>query len=51
MVDIELYSKNKDIASEEVIEEKLDEMKLPFEKDETYIESEKCYEVIYTVEV
>lgn len=51
VVDIELYSKNKDISSEEVIEEKLDEMKLPFEKDETYIESEKCYEVIYTVEV
>lgn len=51
IVDVELYSKNKDIASEEAIEEKFDELGIPFEKDETYIKSEKCYEVIYTVEV
>lgn len=51
IVDIELYSRNKDIASEEAIEEKLNELGLPFEKDETYINSEKCYEIIYTVEV
>lgn len=51
IVDIELYSKEKDIASEEAIEMKLDELSIPFEKDETYIPSEKCYEVIYTVEV
>lgn len=51
VVSIELYSKNKDIASEEAIESKLDELGLPFEKDETYIQSEKCYEIVYTVEV
>lgn len=51
IIAIELYSKNKDIASEEAIEQKLDELGLPFEKDETYISSEKCYEIIYTVEV
>lgn len=50
-VDIELYSKKKDIASEEAIESKLDEIGLPYEKDETYIASEQCYEVIYSVEV
>lgn len=50
-IDIELYSKKKDLASEEAIENKLDELGLPFDKDETYISSEKCYEVVYTVEV
>lgn len=51
VVDIELYSKLKDINSEGLIESKLDELSLPFRKDETYIDSEKCYEIIYTVEV
>ena len=50
-VAIELYSKEKDLASEEAIEKKLDEIGIPFDKDETYITSEQCYETIYTVEV
>ncbi len=48
---IELYTDNKDFVSEEVIEDVLDEYELAYDKDETYIESEKMYEVIYTMEV
>lgn len=48
---IELYTDNKDFVSEDIIEGILDEYELAYDKDETYIESEKMYEVIYTMEV
>lgn len=51
IVDIELYSKNRDTKSEKLIEEKLRENHITWSKDIEYIEKEKCYEVIYTVEV
>lgn len=50
-VDIELYSRFKDMASEKAIEDKLDELMLPFTKNEIYINEEKCYQIVYTVEV
>lgn len=51
IVDIELYSKNRDVVSEELIEEKLRDNSITWTKDIEYLEDEKCYEVIYTVEV
>lgn len=48
---IELYSKNKDTESEALIEDALDGAFLFYQTDDTYIESEKCYERIYTLEV
>lgn len=51
IIDIELYSKNRDIFNETLIEEKLRENHITWTKGIEYIEDEKCYEVIYTVEV
>ena len=48
---IELYTDEKDFENESVIEEKLTEYGLSYEKTEVYIDTEKMYEVIYTMEV
>lgn len=50
-IDIELYTKNKDTASELLVETALDDNCIPWNKSETYIDSEQCYEIIYSVEV
>jgi len=50
-VNIELYSKNKDTTSEGLIESLLESKSLYWEKNETYIDDEQCYEIIYTIEV
>lgn len=48
-VQIELYSKLKDQAAEEKVESALG---FTFwEKTEIYLDSEKCYEVLYEIEV
>lgn len=51
VVDIELYSRLRDISSEDLIEEKLEENNITWTKDIEYLDDEKCYETIYTVEV
>lgn len=51
VVDIELYSRNRDTVSEQLIEKKLEENNITWGKDIEYLDDEKCYEVIYTVEV
>ena len=48
---IELYSDNKDIASESKVETVLEQNGIPYTKEETYISSEQMYEVIYEMEV
>lgn len=48
-VDIELYTAKKDIATENKLEEALDEAFLIWNKTEEYLEDEQCYEIIYTV--
>lgn len=50
-VNIELYSRLKDLVSEQLLEDKLDQLSLPYTKDEVYIDEEKCYQIVYTVEV
>ena len=47
-IDIELYSKNKDTASEALIEAKLAANNIVWEKYEEFLEDEEVYEVIYT---
>lgn len=47
-LDIEFYTDNKDIDSEEVIESMLP---FPYRKTEIYIDSEKMYETLYECEV
>ena len=50
-VHIELYTDLKDLAVEQQLEEVLDEHGIFYNKSETWIESEKLYEVFYTFEM
>ena len=50
-VHIELYTDLKDLAVEQQLEDVLDEHGIFYNKSETWIESEKLYEVLYTVEM
>ena len=50
-INIELYSKNKDTTSEGLIESMLDSHSIYWEKDETYLDDEQCFEIIYSIEV
>lgn len=48
-VDIELYTREKSETTEALIEAKLDELNLVWNKYEEWLDSEECYEIIYTV--
>lgn len=50
-VHIELYTDCKDLSVERTLEAVLDEHGIFYEKSETWIESEKLYEVLYTFEM
>ena len=49
-VHIELYTDLKDLVVEQQLEDVLDEHGIFYNKSETWIESEKLYEVLYTFE-
>ncbi len=51
VLDIEIYTDYKDPALEEKIENILTEHDLYFTKSEVWIDSEKLYEVLYTLSV
>lgn len=48
---IELYTANKDFAAEKTIETVLREYALTYARSETYLDSEKLYMNLYTMEV
>lgn len=50
-LDLELYTDKKDLELEEQVEAVLDEYGLFYTKSETWIETEKMYEVLYEMEV
>lgn len=50
-VDIELYTDRKDIPTERKLEEALDTMGVFWNREETWIESEKLYEAVYSFEM
>lgn len=50
-LNIELYTDQKDDNLEKLVEEQIKENGIFWEKSETYIESEKMYEVLYEMEV
>lgn len=47
-IDVELYSKKKDITSEALIEAAFANNNIVWEKYDEYIEDEEVYEVVYT---
>ena len=50
-VAVELYCKDKDPNLEARVEGVLRSAGIPWEKSETYLDSEKCFEIIYEIEV
>lgn len=50
-LNIELYTENKDFETEQIVEAVLDAWHIVWDKQETYLESEHMYEVLYTMEV
>ena len=50
-VHIELYTDSKDLSVETAVETVLDSHGIFYNKSETWIESEKLYEVLYTFEM
>ncbi len=50
-IHIELYTDCKDLLAEQKLEDMLDVYDIYYEKSETWIESEKLYEVLYTFEM
>ena len=50
-LDIELYTANKDFSLEQTVESVLNENGFVYTREETYIDSERMYEVIYHTSV
>lgn len=50
-VQIELYTRTKEPAIEQRLEQVLDNAGLFWEKEEEYIDSEHCYQILYEIEV
>lgn len=50
-LNVELYTKNKDFELEANLDTVLTDGGMVFRKEETYIDSERMYEVLYTMEV
>lgn len=48
---VELYTDKKDLSSEELVENKLKELDLPYFKLEKWIESEKLFQVVYQIQL
>lgn len=50
-VDIELYTENKDLASEEAVETALNNICIPWDKFEEFIDDENCYQITYEISI
>lgn len=48
---IELYTSNKDLASEKLVEDKLKELEMPYLKLETWIDTEQLFQIIYEIQL
>lgn len=50
-LNIELYTKTKDFATEAVVEAVLEAWNMVWDKTESYLEDEKMYEVLYEMQI
>lgn len=48
---VELYTAEKDLDAEQLVENALGAAGIPWEKSETYVESEGFFEILYEIEV
>lgn len=46
---VELYAKQKDLPTEKLVEDKLKQMRLPYNKVEAFLDSEKLLQVVYEI--
>lgn len=51
VLNIELYTKDKEFELEDIVEGILEENNLTYYKEENYIDSEKMYQIAYEMEV
>lgn len=48
---VELYTAIKDLAAEKKVQDKLKELSLPYQKSETWIESEQLFQILYEIQL
>ncbi|MEI7027155.1 hypothetical protein [Paenibacillus sp. y28] len=48
---VELYTTKKDPAAEKLLQDKLKELRLPYSKTGTYLESEKLWQIIFEIQL
>lgn len=48
---VELYTVKKDLAAEKLIQDKFKELRLPYQKVEAWLESEKLHQIIYEIQL
>ena len=50
-IQVELYSRHRDLTSEKLIEDKLTENSIFYQVTPLFLDDEKCHETIYEIEV
>ena len=50
-VQVELYTANKDDTKEGLVEACLNKLEKPWEKSETWLDDESCYQILYEIEI
>lgn len=50
-IELQLITATKEPTTEELVEAKLNECELVWQKTETFLEDEKCYEILYTFDL
>lgn len=48
---VELYTAKKDLAAEKILEDKLNELELPYTATEIYLESESMFQRVYEIQI
>lgn len=48
---VELYTKEKDLATEKLVENKFRELEMAYSKMEFWIEKEKLYQIVYQIQL
>jgi hypothetical protein len=48
---VELYTDKKDLAVEKIVQDKIKELGLPYRKFETFLDTEKLYQIIYEIQI
>jgi len=48
---VELYTTKKDLAAEQKVQDKLKELGLPYRKFETYLDTERMYQILYEIQI